>query len=92
MSTPVKKIENLLKYVPAKDIPYATEFLHKRDFEALRDLVKSDIQILKRKKDKDDSVEDQINFLRELKAEIDSYLILLGFEEDGSEINFWGGD
>lgn len=91
MSTPVERIENLLIYVPAKDIPFATKFLQERDFEALRDLVKSDIQILKRKKD--DSLEEQLDYLRELKSEVDSYLLMIGLEEEGEdETDFWGGD
>lgn len=91
MSTPVERVRSLLKHVPAKDIPYATKFLQERDFEALRDLVKSDIQILRKKKD--DSLEEQIDFLRELKAEVDSYLLLIGLEEEGEdETDFWGGD
>ena len=53
--------------------------------------MKSDIQILRKKKD--DSLEEQINFLRELKAEVDSYLLLIGLEEEGEdETDFWGGD
>lgn len=91
MSTPVERIENLLIYVPAKDIPFATKFLQERDFEALRDLVKSDIQILKRKKD--DSLEEQLDYLRELKSEVDSYLLMIGLEDEGEdETDFWGGD
>lgn len=91
MSTPVERIESLLIYVPAKDIPFATKFLQERNFEALRDLVKSDIQILKRKKD--DSLEEQLDYLRELKSEVDSYLLMIGLEDEGEdETDFWGGD
>lgn len=91
MSTPTQRISSLLKHIPAKDIPYATKFFNERDFEALRDLVKSDILILKKKKD--ESLEDQINLLRELKAEIDSYLLMIGLEDDGEdEENFWEGN
>ena len=91
MSTPVQKMKNLLPNVPARDIPYATKFIEERNFEALRDLVKSNIQILKKKKD--DTLESQIDNLIELKAEVDSYLLLLGLEEDdGVETDFWGGE
>lgn len=91
MSTPTQRISSLLKHIPAKDIPYATKFFNERDFEALRDLVKSDILILKKKKD--ESLEDQINLLRELKAEVDSYLLMIGLEDDEEdEENFWEGN
>lgn len=90
MATPVERIKKLLKNIPAKDIPYATKFLDDRDFESLRDLVKSDIQILRKKHD--ESLAEQIDFLRELKAEIDAYLLMIGLEEDGDVINFWEGN
>lgn len=88
MSTPVQRIKQLLSCVPKKDIPYANKFIKERDFEALRDLVKSDIQILLKKND--ESLEEQIDSLRVLKLEIDSYLLLLGFEDDDEiEADFW---
>lgn len=90
MSTPVQRIKQLLSCVPEKDIPYANKFIKERDFEALRDLVKSDIQILIKKKDK--SLEEQIDNLRLLKTEIDSYLLLLSPEDDETETDFWGGE
>lgn len=91
MSTPTQRISSLLKYVPAKDIPYATKFFNERDFESLRDLVKSDIHILKKKKD--ESLEEQIDFLRELKSEVDAYLLMIGLEEEGEDgTDFWGGE
>lgn len=90
MGTPVERIRMLLDNIPAKDIPYATKFLDERDFESLRDLVKSDIQILKKKKE--EALAEQIDLLRELKAEIDTYLLMIGLEEDGDMINFWEGN
>lgn len=91
MNTPVQRIKQLLSCVPEKDIPYANKFIKERDFEALRDLVKSDIQILLKKKD--ESLEEQIDNLRLLKAEIDSYLLLLGLEDDDVvETDFWEGE
>lgn len=90
MSTPVQRIKQLLSCVLEKDIPYANKFIKERDFEALRDLVKSDIRILLKKKD--ESLEEQIDNLRLLKTEIDSYLLLLGLEDDEVETDFWEGE
>lgn len=88
MSTPIQRINSLTSNIPAKDIPYATKFIEDRNFEALRDLVKSDIQILSKKEDI--SLENQISGLRKLKAEVDAYLLLLGLEEeDNVETDFW---
>lgn len=90
MSTPVQRIKQLLSCVPEKDIPYANKFIKERDFEALRDLIKSDIWILLKKKD--ESLEWQIDSLRLLKTEIDAYLLLLGLEDDEVETDFWEGE
>lgn len=91
MSTPVQRMKSLLPNIPARDIPYATKFIEERDFEALRDLVKSDIHTLIKKNDS--SLENQIDNLRELKAEVDSYLLLIGLdEEDEVDTDFWGGE
>ena len=90
MSTPVQRIKQLLFCVPEKDIPYANKFIKERNFEALRNLVKSDIRILLKKKD--ESFEEQIDNLRLLKTEIDAYLLLLGLEDDEIEIDFWEGE
>lgn len=87
MKNPVQKINELISYVPARDIPYANKFLENRDFESLRDLIKSDITIIRRKKD--DSNAEQLEMLIQLKAEIDSYLLLLG-TDDGDLKDFWG--
>lgn len=87
MKNPVQKISELISYVPARDIPYANKFLESRDFESLRDIVKSDITILKRKRD--ESCAEQLEMLIQLKAEIDSYLLLLGLDE-GDQKDFWG--
>lgn len=88
MSIPVQRIKQFLFCIPEKDIPYANKFIKERDFEALRDLVKSDIQLLLRKED--ESLEEQIDNLRFLKTEIDSYLLLLGLENDDEvETDFW---
>lgn len=90
MSTPVQRIKQLLSCVPEKDIPYANKFIKERNFEALRDLIKSDIRILLKKKD--ESLEWQIDSLRLLKTEIDAYLLLLGLEDDEVETDFWEGE
>lgn len=90
MSTPVQRIKQLLFCVPEKDIPYANKFIKERNFEALRDLVKSDIRIFLKKKD--ESLEEQIDNLRLLKTEIDAYLLLLGLEDDEVETDFWEGE
>lgn len=86
MKSHVEKIIELVKWIPPKDISYANNFIEKRDFESLRDLVKSDIVILRRKRNGNHM--EQIEMLIQMKAEIDSYLLLLGLDE-GDTANFW---
>lgn len=86
MKSHVEKIIELVKWIPPKDIPYANTFIERRDFESLRDLVKSDIVILRRKRN--EHLSEQIEMLIQMKAEIDSYLLLLGLDE-GDTANFW---
>ena len=43
MSTPIKKITNLIQYLPYKDISIAEKFLKERQFEYLKEIVDSDI-------------------------------------------------
>lgn len=49
MSNPVKKIEQLIPYLPGKDKEIANKLLSKRDFEGLRDLTWSSLVIAERK-------------------------------------------
>ena len=86
MKNHVEKIVELVKWIPPKDIPYATMFIENRDFESLRDLVKSDITIIRRKRK--ESLAEQLEMLLQLKAEIDCYLLLLG-TDDGDTANLW---
>lgn len=88
--SPVQKMEELVKFLPEKDIKFANKFIKERNFEAFSDLVKSDIYKLESKIDKieDDYSEERLSLqktlaqLEKLKSEIDSYLILLGYSEN----------
>lgn len=86
MKSHVEKIVELVKWIPPKDIPYANMFIENRDFESLRDLIKSDITIIRRKRK--EALAEQLEMLLQLKAEIDCYLLLLG-TDDGDTANLW---
>jgi Arc/MetJ-type ribon-helix-helix transcriptional regulator len=83
-------MEELVKFLPEKDIKFANKFIKERNFEAFSELVKSDIYKLESKIDKieDDYSEERLSLqktlaqLEKLKSEIDSYLILLGYSEN----------
>lgn len=88
--TPVQTIKELVQYLPEKDIKFANKFIDKRDFESLSDLVKSDIYKIERdinsipEELEDEKIVKQkvLNQLENLKSEVDSYLMLLGYTED----------
>ena len=88
--SPVQKMQELVPFLPEKDIKYAEKFIRERNFEAFAELVKSDIVRTERKIDKieDDYSEERLELqrnlaqLENLKSEIDSYLILLGYSEN----------
>lgn len=88
--TPVQTIKELVQYLPEKDIKFANKFIDKRDFESLSDLVKSDIYKIERdinsipEEFEDERLVKQkvLSQLENLKSEVDSYLMLLGYTED----------
>lgn len=48
MPNPLNKINELIPYLPKKDISYAQKFIAKRDWEALKDLTWSSYQIVEK--------------------------------------------
>ena len=77
----INKIKNLLQYLPQKDIPIGTKLLDNRDLDSLQSLVKSAIvrTIRGRQKDPPDEryVNIDINYLQELRAELDQYIFTI---------------
>ena len=86
--TPVEKMMEMINILPEKDIIIATNLIRKRDFESLLEIVSSDIKILEKEnnsepiEDFDMMKEEKLNNIRKLKADIESYLILLGYGTD----------
>lgn len=94
MSSPVKLITALCKYLPEKDKFYADSFILRRDFTSLRNLVESDIRKVEKNFTKENPNEELLNIkidkLRTLISKIDNYLILLGedMEQFASDEDF----
>ena len=82
MSSPVKQITDLCKYLPEKDKFYADAFIIRRDFISLRDLINSSMKKVEKNYTKEKPNEDllKVDFdkLRSLLNKVDDYLILLG--------------
>lgn len=79
----LKNIKNLLKHLPEKDIPIGERLLAERNWEELRALIYSAIVRTERKVEKDKSLENKIDRMRDLRAEVDSYvsLMYINYEE-----------
>ena len=86
--TPIQKMEELLCNLPEKDIKFAEKFIKERNFEALQELVISDIQKIEKKcnptslEPEDLKMEEALDALCKLRNEVESYLSLLGYSSE----------
>ena len=86
--TPIQRMEELLCNLPEKDIKFAEKFIKERDFEALQELVISDIQKVEKKcnptslEPEDLKMEEALDALCKLRNEVESYLSLLGYSSE----------
>lgn len=80
--TPVQKIQEMLSFLPEKDIVFGNKYLKLRDFESLQLLVKSAIIKVERNLTKENPKEDYLKLdlekMKALKLEVDEYCNLLG--------------
>lgn len=86
--TPIQIMEELLCNLPEKDIKFAEKFIKERNFEALQELVISDIQKIEKKcnptslEPEDLKMEEALDALCKLRNEVESYLYLLGYSSE----------
>lgn len=86
--TPIQIMEELLCNLPKKDIKFAEKFIKERNFEALQELVISDIQKIEKKcnptslEPEDLKMEEALDALCKLRNEVESYLSLLGYSSE----------
>lgn len=86
--TPIQIMEELLCNLPEKDIKFAEKFIKERNFEALQELVISDIQKIEKKcnptslEPEDLKMEEALDALCKLRNEVESYLSLLGYSSE----------
>lgn len=73
MKNPLKRIGELIPILPEKDAKLCTKFLSQRNFEAILEIVESDIYKAKRK-ESDELLDDYISSLIELKDELVTYI------------------
>lgn len=84
----IQRIENLISELPKTDIPFGNKYLKSRDFESLQLLVDSAIVRVNKGLTKENPKEEYLNVdlekLRELKVEVDTYysMIETSIQED----------
>lgn len=93
MSTQTKRIKELIKSLPERDIAFGTKFLTERNFESLKELVDSAIYKVKKNLKTDSPKEEYLKVnlddLTELKSEVDLYLAMM--EPNGDIFNSFDG-
>ena len=76
MKNPLKRVEELIKILPGKDAKLCSDYLSKRNFEAVLEIVESDIYKAKRK-NSDELPDDYLSSLYELRGELSTYMSYL---------------
>lgn len=82
--TPIQRIESLINSLPDKDVKLGKEFLKKRKFDNLKELIDSALHKIKNDLKGNRGQYENINIdsLNKLKLEVDSYITMLYPEED----------
>lgn len=86
MSNPIERMKNLVNYLPSKDIILGKKFIESRDFESLQELVDSARYKIKKNlasgNPKEEYTKIDLGKLDDLKAEVDSYAMVLNLPDE----------
>lgn len=81
----IERIKDLIAYLPSRDRELGYKYLKGRDFDSLKELIDSAIILIKRNLKLEHPKEEYLNLdleeLRNLKSEVDNYIILLGLSD-----------
>ena len=90
MKSSLNRIKGLIKVLPGKDLSLATEFLNNRNFQGILELVESDIYKAEKKDSnrQDNTLNDYIIALTELRSELLTYMSYLDISEYDDNYNF----
>lgn len=81
MKSPLKRIEELIPILPSKDEKLAYQYLKKRDFQSILEIVESDIY--KAEKSNTETIENEyISSLTILKGELLTYMSYLDIPDE----------
>lgn len=84
MKNPLERMRRLIPILPGKDAKLCEDYLNQRNFEAVLEIVKSDIYKARKKKS-DELPDDYISTLIELEGELVSYMSILEVSDNSDE-------
>lgn len=84
MKSPLERMRRLIPILPGKDVKLCEDYLNQRNFEAVLEIVKSDIYKARKKKS-DELPDDYISTLIELEGELVSYMSILEVPDNSDE-------
>lgn len=88
MKSPLKRIEELIPALPEKDAKICSDYLSKRNFEAVLEIVRSDIYKARRK-GSDDLPDDYMSSLIELESELIDYMSILEVPDNSDDYDYY---
>lgn len=92
MSSPLQQINKLINCLPAKDLTHAKKFIEKKDWESLKDLTWSCLQLIETAYEKGEISPKYQNIdldkVRELALVCDEYYYLIYPEEEEIEVDY----
>lgn len=83
MKSLLEQIKDLIKFLPEKDIKYAELFLSNREFDKLKEIVKSDIYLIEHDT-QDKYLGINLEGIYRLEEAVDDYTALLDIDLDGN--------
>ena len=88
MKNPLKTIEKLIPVLPNKDAELCKNYLSKRNFEAILEIVESDIY-KERKNNLEEIPDDYMSSLIELKSELITYMSYLDIPDSSEDYDYY---
>lgn len=91
MNNPLKRVKELIPVLPEKDAKLCTDYLSKRDFESVLEIVESDLyKAEKDKPDDSDEIPDEYTILlSKLRCELLTYMSYLEVPDNSYDYNYY---
>ena len=88
MNNPLKRIRELIPVLPEKDAKLCMDYLSKRNFEYILEIVESDIYKA-RMKNVEDLPDDYLSSLGELRSELQTYMSYLDVPDNSDDYDYY---